>query len=406
MSDDKYIYHPFKQGQNRPTVKILLRKRRGRGATGEGEAEEAGPTSGVMPTGIAPDELVPARQHNISFHDWATRLRNAPNATAFDGLRFRPTPSTTAPVAGGEDKTSEYVEIAFEALGTFAPDDGTLRDRVELSPESFAALDRALLGSRAPVEAGHEDDPRDPVDPFGFGAVNGSGRRVPTCLDVTRSQIGVRPNDEPDDNFPDMVKGQVRFFWFPKAGELTGGPEWYDGDVIYVPGYYINPTTALRPVIFDKYDDAKEQEVDEDERWNPLNVTYLQTNQGAKVKQRKVKQGGPGLAFGIFPIAYDVGPGGRPGTVFTTVGIDGQGIGPDDGMYEGFVTTDKVRFKVTNEPRFDAAEVTYTFRGNDNRVYLRPVMRPWVFAAHDEEGHISDVYRAWASRLPIYPYRY
>jgi hypothetical protein len=92
--------------------------------------------------------------------------------------------------------------------------------------------------------------------------------------------------------------------------------------------------------------------------------------------------------------------------VFMTVGPDGQGIGPGDGMYEGFVTTDKVRFKVTSEPRFEAAEVAYTFKGSDNRVYLRPVMRPWIFAAHDEEGHIGDVRRAWASRLPIYPYRY
>lgn len=131
------------------------------------------------------------RPGSVAFYDLGTRLRSVPGDTVFDGLRFREMVSgdSAAPDdAGG--RVSEYIEIRAEAAGTYVePGESSYGlPLMMLSDAEAALLERALLGRRSPDAAEVLDvpgEPLDPVDPFGFTPVNGSGRSVGNCQELT-----------------------------------------------------------------------------------------------------------------------------------------------------------------------------------------------------------------------------
>lgn len=73
---------------------------------------------------------------------------------------------------------------------------------------------------------------------------------------------------------------------------------------------------------------------------------------------------------------------------------------PHTGWYYGFDTGDAERFKVTIEPFFTADAVTFRFRGDDNRVYLRPRLAGIALV----DSVTGETEASWIARLaPVYP---
>jgi hypothetical protein len=385
MSNEKFIYHPFKD--KRPVVKILLKKGQHARTTEDGK-EVGGPEYGTLPGQQVDDALIPARQFNVSVYDLGTRMRSVAPGVVFDGLRYRPFLAQDVPEAHGGNVT-EYVEIDFAALGTFVHNSVIPPgDHLLLDSAAHTHFNQALLGQRVPVLPGHEHDTYDKLDPFSFAIVNGSSRQLPVCMDITRYILGIAESDVPDprEGYPPVArKGQITNLWLPNSGQLRGS-DYRATDGIHPPSYSIGP--VLKPAIIKKYDSVKEDEAESAENWSPVNVEMAGVTTGAKAKKHQVDGGaGQGLAFG-----YYTGDG-FGGIMFDIVGEFGQGVL----NYEGFSTWDTTNFKITNGPRFDASETVYTFKGRDNRIYLRPVLIG--YRIYTDAG----THRSWAGRRPVYP---
>lgn len=329
----------------------------------------------------------------ISFYDLATRMRSVDPVTV-SGLEFRPFNSPDVP-SQHEGYVTEFVEIEFERVGTYPvnPETEPPAHVVGLTGADYTWFNNALLGSRAPTGS-------DMLDPFSFAPVNGSGRMIPVCMEISHAVMGVHAADVGDPaDFPfSFKKGQVNDLWMQPLNKvkifgnpLTGVRAYYD-------------VAGTKAVIWKDYNPVLEDEINADERWSSI-ASMMGLDKHAKAKTRKVTvTENTGIAFGDY-----VGDG------FGNLVIEIQGEfagGVPGGKlvfgygYEGFSTTDTDTFKITNEPRFDAAVVSFRVKGQDNRVYLRPTLIGfnWAKLVAGGGGSQRDVYKVWASRVPIYPF--
>lgn len=154
----------------------------------------------------------------------------------------------------------------------------------------------------------------DLLDPFGFTRVNGSERQVPNCMPLPY----------------DIEQGLLNVYLGRKRYRVGfGQPDVYPVDV--------ETERAWRKL---KYDHT----ADVGERWSL--VTLATGHVGAEVGELKTKTGG-GLA--VIAQAH----------------------------YDSFDTSDKVGFKVTAEPHYEAEEIEFKVTPHLHRIYLRPRLQLW-----------------------------
>lgn len=325
-----------------------------KGKAASGTGKDAQGRGGAFDVGEDDDVLVHRKPANISFYDLGTRLRSVPSGTTFNGTRVYEWPNTTAETEPAEGNTSEYVELALEVDGEMVEHGSIIEPpwwhEVVITDDDWATLTDMLLGSRKPLE--EDEEPSDVVDPFGFSTANGSSRRLPHCAELWADNLFYQP---------------VSFHVSGRDIAFTLNPDVFTEEAGYELPY------TLR--------EAKPE--DEDERWNQNNVAGgMAFNQLVAPKGFFEGSSGPVKIDNAFP-HYQL-----------TLNIHN---------YHGFDTADTVKYKVTNEPSYAAEAVTYSFKGKDNRFYLRPrVMGLLLFSGTPTGGFILT--GDWAGRaMPAYP---
>lgn len=269
-----------------------------------------GPRRSLTPADDEPARYVfRARPAAVAFYDLGTRLRSVAAGTDPTPPRLRELESSD-PADPCADCFSEYASLRTGERGESPDEEGNY---TLYSAEDFAALERGLLGPRHPDAPESAGASLDPVDPFGFRLVNGSSREVTTCAQEASiaSYIG--------------------------AGSIYALRVYRGAAVLEV-----RPAEELAAERWKVRDPAPS---DADERWNPKDV-----ESGAAQGQIEITKEARIRAEGHLAVIAEGGA--------------------SSAFYE-FDTGD-ASCKVTAEPRFDAPAVAYTFRGADNRIYLRP----------------------------------
>lgn len=294
-----------------------------------------------------PGYIFRARPTAVAFYDLSTRLRSVAAGTDPTPPRLRELESSD-PAGPCADCFSEYAGVHTGDRGTEGEQSGQTYTLYSL--DDFAAVERGLLGRRhpeAPADEGGE--PLDPVDPFGFTLVNGSSRLVSDCEELSTDRLS---------NF---ALPAFRVTTSTTVREQRPEPEnplrvVYRGTL----GVEVDPVAEL---VAGRWRTREAAPGDNDERWNPKDL-----ESGAAQRQLAIPRDSRIRAEGQLILGQ-----------FTPQGGD-DSEHPDywdfislAGEYHGFDTGDTVRFKVTMEPSYGAEAAVYTFRGVDNRVYLRPL---------------------------------
>lgn len=288
----------------------------------------------------------------VAFYDLGSRLRSVPVGTDPSPLRLRELISSD-PAAPGTNHFSEYASIHTGDLGTEHEEGG--QTYTLYSTADFTFVERGLLGPRHPDAAEDPEEPGtplDPVDPFGFSQANGSARLVANCEELSVDRLTGAG-----------VIIEVSAFYVTTAARTTREqrPEVDDLNSVYTgaTGASFEPSVLLA----DKTWKTREPEgTDEAERWNPKDI-----ESGAAHRLLDIPKAARLKAEGQLIV-------GR------LIERETEGFGAwyqfsnAAGHFYGFDTGDTVRYKVTAEPRFDSEAITFTFKGADNRVYLRPYL--------------------------------
>lgn len=327
-----------------PEITITLSKpeqaKKGRGGVA-GQGQVYGPATAYM---FDDEALTPPRKFGLIFLDLTTRLRSVPEAGLWQGRNFRRYLAQDVPTANNpEHYFNEYAPIEFELAGhqyldfdfappfSFVPDDPV---------NGWERLNRILLGSLAPP-SGDPHEVRDPLDPTGVTAANGSGRLLTNCLPISYHVV--------------EFGGGVN----PLAARIFVGTHDYS---IFDSTF---PKDANEEVVV--YFKRDPKPTDNDERWGYLEG-YNEFDKGTLHLEDKRNKGGQ-IKF-----------------------ISGE--------YESFDTGDGVKFKVTREPLYTADPVDFKITGPDNRIHLRPIIIPYQFVHHYETTPL-DVYSTWATRQGV-----
>lgn len=312
------------------------------------------PAPGVIKTDEEDELYVFRKGAAISFYDLGMRLRSVPTSTPFNGLRVYEWPNSSATQEPDDANSSEYVELAFEVDGTLIEHGGIVDPpwyhEVVITDEDWETLTAKLLGSRKPLA--EDEEPSDVTDPLGFSVVNGGTRRLPHCAEIWSDQVYYQP---------------ILFHISGRDIAFTLNPD------VFTEEDGIENPYLLRE---SKVEDAEE-------RWNPNNITE-------------------GAAFHLL-IAPKGLFDGCSGDIKVDDTFPHYNVVPNIAHYHGFDTADTVKYKITNEPYYEADAVTYSFQGKDNRFYLRPrLMGMVLFSGTPAGGHL--VTGDWVGRpMPIYP---
>ncbi len=298
----------------------------------------------------------------VAFYDLATRLRSVAAGTNLTPPRLRELESSD-PADPCDECFSEYASVRTGELGTEeeGPPSYTL-----YSGEDFAAVERGLLGPRHPDAAedpAHPGEPLDPVDPFGFTRANGSGRLVSNCEELST----------------DRLSAEAIIFYVTTAARThrEQRPDVDDFNTVYTgsTGTELEPAALLAE---EKWKTRESKPEDDGERWNQKDVDSGAAFRLLEIpKDARIKAEGQ-LIVGRLLDRLD--EGGGAWFQFSNVA----------GHYYGFDTGDAVHYKITTEPGFDADAVTFRFKGNDNRIYLRPFLTAPPLAS-DFKAPVSSV---------------
>lgn len=320
-----------------------------------------------------------ARKGALTFFDAATRLRSVPAATAFsDYTRTRaPEPPPEANDSAGN--FNEYLEIAVDApaenlrrlirppYDSHVPDDygfGTQHVNADVPASVQHAFDAALLGSLAEGSA----DPVSPLDKF---KANGSGRELPACAPVPYvPTVADREHYHEADGYPTeafdfTLYNDDKTLRFPNTTfrESVEDLRTWANDDPADPDSDIDVQAVFNGMDFLQNEKWKEREHKADEaseRWNPDNLTGGEAKRAAEHDQK-----GQGGGFNLK--------------------VESRLI------YEPFDTGDRLNFKVTKEPSFDADEVSLKLSGRPSRVFLRPQLLVFGRAERYDRGLFSAV---------------
>jgi hypothetical protein len=396
MSDKTYI-----PDGKYPELRIVLSKERDEGQKPKRFSNRDRLGSSNIPVYVPDDDPLPENApRGLSVYDLTTRMRSVDPETV-SGLEYRPHNSLDVPEQH-DDFVTEFVEVEFERLGTLStPQGAPPADPITLTDDDYTWLNNALLGSREPILPGHESDPRDALDPFSFAPINGSGRMIPVCMEISHLILGVHETDEGDpESFPfNFKKGQVNGFWMTPANKAVHlNPEGVGlGSIVY---YDVDE--SVKPVIWKGYDPDLELEINPAERWSTKAIDLgLDIHAHAKKRVLTITSD-LGIVFGNY-IRDAFG-----NLLIDPQGAFGGGIPPQLHFgygYEGFSTSDTDTFKITNDPWYESDVVTFKVKGQDNRVYVRPTLVGYTWSKDiDLDGGTGrDIYKAWVSRSPVYP---
>lgn len=291
-----------------------------------GDSED--PSKSSQEDYIATDDNVPnKKEQKWFFFDLGTRLRNVTVPSTFSDTRAIDDHSAIPLVVEGH--TLEYVEIQFDAPATLQQGfGGTGGERVDVTPDDLdtvASWDSRLLGIG------------DIVSPFRTTRLlHGMARDIPNCMplkysgsvfDIPASQINAILY-----NPTEVVQAPRTFTNYPA---LTH--RWKNAD---------DPTTERK----------------EWETWNELSDSQRSFNGSSVVVVPLVARG-----------YMDVKP--HPGEPVNQKLKSGslQVRFSSRTAYEPFDTGDRVNYKVTREPTFDATEVGFSVHNTDPlKFFLKP----------------------------------
>lgn len=329
------------------TVRIELKRRQRKKQVRTGAPEQVRGITAVDPEANRYIRRSP-KTKAIAIYDLGLRLRSVltDDLDAPLGLRVRqyPVHDSQSP---GEDKSDEYVEIPLEVKGTYLGDDPAgagVYGSFSVSGAEWLKLQSMLLGSLRKLDPG--ETRTDDTDPTAFAQANGSSRQIPHCpvVGIVHVRIGTQ--------------------FFSYTASMGSSQILPDGS---------GTSTELTPNF-----DQDTAEGDESERWNTISAEEGTAFLRYKLKDEDFFKSFAG-SLAMFENFYlpdsNFGVKGSPfhiDTGDTRVQTPGFGLfGPL--RYYPFDTASP-HCKVTSEPDYTAPVVTFNFTGEDNRIYIRPVV--------------------------------